>query len=121
MPGVIVDGNDLSAVAQASHQACQRARDGAGPTLIETKTYRWRGHSKSDRNRYRTKEEIDSWIAKDPIIRFQEEMKSHGMIDDAGIAHIQAEVAQEIAAGIEFAKASAPPSLEDLTAHVYTP
>ncbi len=121
MPGVIVDGNDLSAVAQASHQACQRARDGAGPTLIETKTYRWRGHSKSDRNRYRTKEEIDSWIAKDPIIRFQEEMKSHGIIDDEGIAQIQAEVEQEIAAGIEFAKASAPPSLEDLTAHVYTP
>ena len=120
MPGVIVDGNDISAVAEASHLACERARSGAGPTLIENKTYRWRGHSKSDRNRYRTKEEIDGWIAKDPIIRFQDQMKSHRIIDDAGIAGIQAEVEQEIAAGIEFAKASAPPQLENLTAYVYT-
>ena len=120
MPGVIVDGNDLSAVAEASQIACDRARAGDGPTLIENKTYRWRGHSKSDRNRYRTKEEIEAWIAKDPIIRFQDEMKSQGIVDDAAIAEIRAAVEREIEAGLEFAKASPPPRIEDLTRFVYT-
>ena len=120
MPGVIVDGNDLSAVAEASQIACDRARAGGGPTLIENKTYRWRGHSKSDRNRYRTKEEIEAWIAKDPIIRFQDEMKSQGIVDDAAIAEIRAAVEREIEAGLEFAKASPPPRIEDLTQFVYT-
>jgi pyruvate dehydrogenase E1 component alpha subunit len=59
MPGVTVFGNDFSAVAEASTEAVDRARRGEGPSLIETKTYRHRGHSKSDRNRYRTKEEIE--------------------------------------------------------------
>ena len=60
MPGVIVDGNNFADVAEASFLAVERARGGDGPTLIEAKTYRTRGHSRSDRNRYRTSEEIES-------------------------------------------------------------
>lgn len=120
MPGVIVDGNDLSAVAQASQAACERARNGDGPTLIENKTYRWRGHSKSDRNRYRTKDEIEGWMAKDPIIRFQNEMKAYGLIDDEAIEEIKTTVEKEIEAGIEFAKSSPAPRVEDLAEYVYT-
>ena len=59
MPGVTVDGNDFSAVAEALHIAIARARAGDGPSLVENLTYRWRGHSKFDRNRYRTKDEIE--------------------------------------------------------------
>ncbi|MFC5387554.1 thiamine pyrophosphate-dependent dehydrogenase E1 component subunit alpha [Aquamicrobium segne] len=121
MPGVIVDGNNFSEVAQASHEAVERARAGEGPTLIESKTYRYRGHSKSDRNRYRSKEEIDEWMTqRDPIMLFETELKEFGVIDDVGIEAIREDVAREIAEGIEFAKQSPMPEISDLTRFVYT-
>lgn len=120
MPGVTVDGNSLSDVAEASVTAIERARAGEGPTLIECLTYRHRGHSKSDRNRYRTKEEIDDWISKDPIGRFEAELLEYGVIDQAGIEAIRAGVEREIAAGIEFAKTSPSPDVSDATKYVTT-
>ena len=121
MPGVIVDGNSLSDVAEASDAAVRRARAGEGPTLIETKTYRWRGHSKSDRNRYRTKEEIDDWMSnRDPIARYEAELREFGVIDDAGIEAIREDVRKEIAAAIEFAKESPMPEVANLERYVYT-
>ncbi|RWC52376.1 thiamine pyrophosphate-dependent dehydrogenase E1 component subunit alpha [Mesorhizobium sp.] len=121
MPGVIVNGNIFSEVAEASHQAVARARAGEGPTLIESKTYRHRGHSKSDRNRYRTKEEIEDWMSnRDPIALFESELREFGFIDDKGIEAIRDAVAQEIADGIEFAKASPSPDVRDTGNYVYT-
>lgn len=121
MPGVIVNGNIFSEVAEASHQAVERARLGDGPTLIESKTYRHRGHSKSDRNRYRTKEEIEDWMSnRDPITLFESELREFGFIDDKGIEAIRGAVAQEIADGIEFAKASPSPDVRDTGNYVYT-
>jgi len=121
MPGVIVDGNNLSDVAEASNEAVERARRGEGPTLIECKTYRHRGHSKSDRNRYRTKEEIEDWITnRDPIRLFEEQMQEYGVIDAAGIEAVRADVEREIEAAIEFAKASPMPDIASLTRDVYT-
>lgn len=119
MPGVTVDGNDFAAVAEAAAQAVERAREGQGPSLLECLTYRHRGHSKSDRNRYRTKEEIESWIARDPINRFQETLLSHGLIDEAQVAALVASVEREIAEGVEFAKESPAPELSSLTSFVY--
>ena len=121
MPGVIVNGNIFSEVAEASHQAVARARAGEGPTLIESKTYRHRGHSKSDRNRYRTKEEIEDWMSnRDPITLFESELREFGFIDDKGIEAIRDAVAQEIADGIEFAKASPSPDIGTIQDYVYT-
>lgn len=120
MPGVIVDGNNLSEVAEAMTAAVDRARRGDGPTLIESKTYRWRGHSKSDRNRYRTKEEIDEWMGRDPIVRFEREMLELGVITQDEIDAIHASVEDEIAAGIEFAKESPAPEIRNLERYVYT-
>lgn len=121
MPGVTVFGNDFSAVAEASTEAVERARRGEGPSLIETKTYRHRGHSKSDRNRYRTKEEIEEWKAlRDPISLFETELKQFGIMDDAGIASVRDAVEAEIAAGIAFAKDSPLPSTADVLNFVYT-
>ncbi|RUV17976.1 MULTISPECIES: thiamine pyrophosphate-dependent dehydrogenase E1 component subunit alpha [unclassified Mesorhizobium] len=121
MPGVIVNGNIFSEVAEASHQAIARARAGEGPTLIESKTYRHRGHSKSDRNRYRTKEEIEDWMSnRDPITLFESELREFGFIDDKGIEAIRDSVAQEIAEGIEFAKASPSPDISETGNYVYT-
>jgi pyruvate dehydrogenase E1 component alpha subunit len=121
MPGVIVNGNIFSEVAEASFKAVERARAGEGPTLIESKTYRHRGHSKSDRNRYRTKEEIEDWMAnRDPITLFETELRDFGFIDDQGIKAIRDAVAKEIADGIEFAKASPAPEIATLQNYVYT-
>jgi len=121
MPGITVFGNDFSAVAEASTEAVERARRGEGPSLIETKTYRHRGHSKSDRNRYRTKEEIEEWKAhRDPINLFEAELKQFGIMDDAAIARVREAVEAEIAAGIAFAKDSPMPSTADVLNFVYT-
>lgn len=120
MPGVTVDGNDFMAVAEAAAEAVDRARRGEGPSLIECLTYRHRGHSKSDRNRYRTKEEIEAWIKLDPIGRFEQTLLGYGLIQESQIEEIKASVAHEIAAGIEFAKNSPAPDVSSLTSFVYT-
>lgn len=121
MPGVIVNGNIFSEVAEASHRAVERARAGEGPTLIESKTYRHRGHSKSDRNRYRTKEEIEDWISnRDPITLFENELQEFDIIDRNGVEAIREAVRQEIAEGIQFAKDSPSPDIRDVENFVYT-
>ena len=109
MPGVIVDGNNFADVAEASFLAVERARGGDGPTLIEAKTYRTRGHSRSDRNRYRTREEIESWRQRDPIAAFENEVVALGLASREEIAAIDAEVRAEMAAAIEFAMESPTP------------
>jgi acetoin:2,6-dichlorophenolindophenol oxidoreductase subunit alpha len=119
MPGITVDGNDFSAVAEAVHGAVARARAGDGPSLVENLTYRWRGHSKSDRNRYRTKEEIEDWMNRDPIARFQAELIAHGVLDQTGADAIAAAAIADVEAGIAFAKASAAPAITDVTRYVY--
>lgn len=121
MPGVIVDGNNFSQVAEASHIAVERARRGEGPTLIESKTYRYRGHSKSDRNRYRTREEIEDWMTnRDPISLFEKELLEFGVIDQAGIEAVRATVEKEIADALEFARQSPMPDPADHELFVYT-
>ena len=121
MPGVVVNGNDFSAVAEASTHAVERARRGEGPTLIENKTYRHRGHSKSDRNRYRTKEEIDEWkSARDPIAMFEAELRQFDIMDEKAINDVRMAVDAEIAAGIAFAKDSPAPSTTEKLNFVYT-
>ncbi|MEX8495776.1 thiamine pyrophosphate-dependent dehydrogenase E1 component subunit alpha [Sphaerotilus sp.] len=120
MPGVTVDGNDFACVAEAAAEAVDRARRGEGPSLLECMTYRHRGHSKSDRNRYRTKEEIDAWIALDPIGRFEQTLLQHGLIDAAQIEALVADVAREIDDAVEFARNSPAPELSSLTSFVYT-
>ena len=120
MPGVIVDGNDFAAVAEASFLAVERARRGEGPTLIESKTYRIRGHSRSDRNRYRTKDEIEEWQARDPIARFEAELTALGIVVPADLDAIRADVEREITEAIAFAQASPAPPITDVTRYVYT-
>jgi acetoin:2,6-dichlorophenolindophenol oxidoreductase subunit alpha len=119
MPGFAVDGNDLAAVASASQRAVMRARAGDGPTLIECKTYRLRGHSKSDRNLYRTKEEIDTWRENDAILRLEKELLAHGRCTAPELRAIEDTARQAIDAALEFAKASPDPDPRELTRDVY--
>ena len=120
MPGESVDGNDFSSVAQAVDHAVKRARNGDGPSLIENITYRWRGHSRSDRNRYRTKEEIAAWQEKDPIERMRLMLTEHGILDQDKIATIENEVEHTIEAAITFAMEGPDPLPGDATNYVYT-
>jgi TPP-dependent pyruvate/acetoin dehydrogenase alpha subunit len=96
MPGLTIDGNSFADVAEAAHTAIERARAGGGPTLIECLTYRHRGHSKSDRNRYRTKEEIESWVERDPIVLFEQDLLKHGMIEQHEVDELVKSVEKEI-------------------------
>jgi acetoin:2,6-dichlorophenolindophenol oxidoreductase subunit alpha len=121
MPGVIADGNRIEDVAEAVMTAIARARDGQGPTLVECKTYRTRGHSRSDRNRYRTKEEIEEWKLRDPIGHFETELVANGIATADEVAAIFAAADAEIAAGLEFAQRGTDPSPKEVTRDVYTP
>jgi pyruvate dehydrogenase E1 component alpha subunit len=121
MPGVMVDGNRIEDVAEAVLEATARARTGGGPTLIECKTYRIRGHSKSDRNRYRTKEEIEAWKERDPIAHFERELVTMGLIEQSEADAVRAAAEAEIEASIEFARNGTDPSVADVARDVYSP
>ena len=120
IPGVTVDGNCFAEVAEATHDAVERARRGEGPTLIEAKTYRTRGHSRSDRNRYRTKEEIEAWKQRDPILLFEAELEALGLLSRSQMKTIRDEVEAEISAAVAFANSSPKPSPTEVTRDVYT-
>ena len=115
IPGVTVDGNDPLAVLQAVQEAVQHARAGKGPTLIEALTYRYRGHSKSDRQAYRTRDEVKEWQARDPIRRFAATLG----LDDKQREAFMAEAQQAIENAVAFAKASPEPELSSIMEGVY--
>jgi acetoin:2,6-dichlorophenolindophenol oxidoreductase subunit alpha len=119
MPGVTVDGNDMPAVAAVARAAVLRAKAGEGPSLIECHTYRIRGHSKSDRNLYRTKEEIDEWRGRDPIRRLEAELIALGRFTPAALLELEEQTQAELDAGVEFAKSCPDPQLSELTRDVY--
>ena len=119
IPGVAVDGNDLPAVAAAARKAVAIARGGGGPSLIECKTYRLRGHSKSDRNLYRTKDEVDAWRGRDPIARLEGEAIGCGRVSAADAERIAQAAQLEIERALEFARASPDPDPAQLTQDVY--
>jgi pyruvate dehydrogenase E1 component alpha subunit len=121
MPGVTVDGNDLPAVAAAAALAVARARRDEGPTLLECRTYRIRGHSKSDRNLYRTKEEIERWRAADPIARLEAEARAANVLTQAELDAIGDEAQRTIEAALAFAQQSPDPDPADLARDVYAP
>ncbi len=113
MPAVTVDGNDVIAVQQAMQEAVDRARAGEGPSFIETKTYRIRGHLEAEDAflggySYRTQEEIDAWKTpdKDPILRFASRLLSEGGASQADLDEIEERVSSQVEEAVEFALAS---------------
>lgn len=120
MPGIVVDGNDVIAVYEAASEAVKRARKGLGPSLIECKTYRWRGHFEGDPCVYRTQEEVNEWRAKDPIPRFEKRLLDMDVLDAAAIEKIRNGIKEELVAAVDFAEKSALPSPREVTDDVYT-
>ncbi len=119
LPGVVVDGNDVLAVYEASRAAVERARAGGGPTLIECKTYRLCGHSRSDPRTYRSKEEETEWQKLDPIARFRQQLMDKGICASERLQQIDQSVEQTIDQAVAFAEASPEPELADLYTHVF--
>ncbi len=118
-PGVTVDGNDVVAVYEAVQTAVDRARAGEGPTLVESVTYRWKGHSKSDKNLYRTKDEIAEWRADDPIVDFERQVVQAGLLTDEELAQVRAEVMEEMRAAVRDANAAPDADPADLLDAVF--
>jgi len=103
IPGSVVDGNDVLAVYEATYEAVARARRGDGPTLLECKTYRLKGHSRFDPAAYRPKKEVEEWLGKDAIARFQAKLLEMGVLTEAEIQKIVEDTRREVESATKFA------------------
>lgn len=121
IPGITVDGNDVLAVYQAVKQSVDRARAGQGISLVENLTYRWRGHSKSDRNVYRTSAEIKEWQQNDPITRFSEMLMECKLMTREEIEKLEQKCRETIQKATEVALTFPDPSEENMESEVYAP
>lgn len=121
MPGVIVDGQDIEAVYSATLAAAERARAGDGPSLLELKTYRYRGHSRADTGPYRAPGELDEWLKRDPIDLLLGRMIAAGEIDQAEYDEMRGAIEKAVVEAIEWAQAEPFPELEAADDYVYYP
>jgi pyruvate dehydrogenase E1 component alpha subunit len=125
MPGILVDANDIEEMARVTREAIRRARTGEGPTFIEAKTYRFRGHSMSDPMKYRSKEEAEKARERDPIVLYESLLKERGWVDEATLAEMHEKIKAEIDEAIKFAEEAPMPTVdalyEDVTVAPYIP
>jgi pyruvate dehydrogenase E1 component subunit alpha len=120
MPGSVVDGMDVLAVEASVAEAASSVRDGAGPRLVELRTYRFRAHSMYDPERYRDKAEVERWRERDPLRVLGGRLRDQGALDDPGLAGLERAVADEVAEAIAFAEAGTWEPLAELTRFVHS-
>lgn len=118
--GETVDGNDYFAVTEAVHRLRKRIVS-EGPALLVAETYRYKGHSKSDANRYRSKEEIAEWMERDAIKRFSDRVQSEGWIESSELDQLSKQAETDIEKAAEFAQEQAYPSVDSILDDVYAP
>jgi TPP-dependent pyruvate/acetoin dehydrogenase alpha subunit len=119
MPGLSVDGQDVDAMYEAVAAAVRRARAGEGPTLIEAKTYRFRGHSRTDPGKYRPAGELEHWKQRDPIDLLGADLASAGVMGVQEQGALREQIQAEIDESADRAAQAAAPTLEDVKAYVY--
>ena len=119
IPGVVVDGNDVLAVYEKAHEAVARARRGEGPTLMECKTYRHKGHSRFDPATYRAKEEVEEWLRKDPVTRLKKKLLENRVLTEDEDEKMRQEVAAAVDEAVKFAMESPYPAPEEALEDVY--
>jgi len=120
IPGEVVDGMDVLAVASAARQAAERVRRGDGPRLLEVRTYRFRAHSTADPELYRSKQEVEEWKTRDPVAWFTARLLEWGIASEADLSAIEVGVTAEIDEAVRCAEAGPWEPVEDLTRDVYT-
>lgn len=118
-PGVSIDGNDVIAVWNTTREALKRARSGGGPTLIEMKTYRWFGHSDIDPADYRSEDEVEDWIERDPLPRYVAWLMENEVLNEEKLEGIEQAIRQEVEQAVEFAEASARPEPDAFLSEVF--
>jgi len=119
IPSSPVDGMDPVAVHNAMNEAVDRARAGEGPTFLEMRTYRYKGHSMSDPQKYRTKEEVESYKAKDPIEIVKQAIEANKYADEKWFEEIEAKIKGQVDAAVQFAEESPWPDASELYTDVY--
>lgn len=119
MPSAPVDGMDVVAVHNAMDEAVQRARKGDGPTFLEIRTYRYKGHSMSDPAKYRTKEELEEYKHRDPVLAVKSAIVEKKYADEKWFDEIEADIKQRIDEAVKFAEESPYPDVEELYKDVY--
>ncbi len=119
MPADVIDGMSAEAVHEGVSRAVKRGREGGGPTLLEIKTYRYKGHSISDPQKYRTKEEVDEYKSKDPINSLLDNIKKNGLASDEEINAINERVEKAVAESVKFAEESPWPNDDEVLKDVY--
>ncbi len=119
IPGVIVDGQDIEAVHSATSEAIARARSGEGPSLLEMKTYRYRGHSRTDPARYRPDGELDAWKDRDPLTILGDRLAGEGHLSEPDQAALRETTQQTIDETADRAKNAPFPTLEETRNYVY--
>jgi pyruvate dehydrogenase E1 component alpha subunit len=117
----VVDGQDIDAVFESVERAVDRARSKDGPTLIEAKTYRYVGHSRSDKATYRPDGELEEWLARDPIELFAAELIRNGAINSANVEQMRHRQSELIDVAQGLALESPPSSIPQMFAHVLAP
>lgn len=119
MPGLTIDGNDFLDVYNTATKALRYARAGKGPVLIEAKTYRYSGHSKSDKQVYRDKREVLEWQKKDPLLKIKEYLRENRVFTEKQILKMEDEARVSIEQAVAFAKKSPQPQLNTVLEDVY--
>ncbi|MFC2038425.1 thiamine pyrophosphate-dependent dehydrogenase E1 component subunit alpha [Chloroflexota bacterium] len=119
IPGISIDGNDVIAVFETVGEAVERARNGEGPTLVVCNTYRWHGHMEGDPQLYKPKEEIEEWMKKDPIPRYEKYLVENGVMTEEEIKGLTQEMIEEIDKATAFAEESPLPSPEEVLKDVF--
>ena len=120
MPGVVVDGQDVDAVHAAVAAAVARGRAGEGPSLLEMKTYRYRGHSRTDPAKYRPEGELARWQERDPILLLGGKLAAEGVLSEADQAAAREEIRQLVDETAETAKQAPFPTIEEIRSYVYS-
>jgi acetoin:2,6-dichlorophenolindophenol oxidoreductase subunit alpha len=119
IPGVIVDGQDIDAVHAAVAEAVERGRAGEGPSLLEMKTYRFRGHSRTDPAKYRPEGELERWQERDPIVLLGQNLAAGGALSLDDQETLRREIQEQVDAQAERAKAAPFPTIEEIRSYVY--
>lgn len=119
IPGITIDGNNAIEVFETTKRAAAYARSGEGPFLIEAKTYRYNGHSKSDAQVYRTKEEVNEWRAYDPIANLREYLLAEGLMGETVLDNLEAQAKVSIEEAVAFAQNSPEPEVMTVLDDVY--
>ncbi|TME80764.1 MAG: pyruvate dehydrogenase (acetyl-transferring) E1 component subunit alpha, partial [Chloroflexi bacterium] len=116
---ILVDGNDADVMYETARQTIDKARKGAGPSLVEALTYRHGGHSRADPAKYRPDTEVREWLSRDPVKRYRERLLAAG-IGEAEVNEIETRAQQKVDAATEEARNGAPATVDEIERQVWS-